>query len=232
MVCRVRIDETLFTKIESIGKRLQGMNTISDSYLALQKELHRNQDSYGSASVGYAPLVLDILEITGFKSISDYGAGKCRLGNILKDKAKSIEYFPFDPAFPEYGEPKTAELVTCIDVLEHIEPEYLNDVVEQLSKLIEKVGLLTVHTGPAQKTLADGRNAHLIQQPASWWLEHFLPYFDIIQLMPVSQGFWVIVQRKGGKYSPLFVSKPNYATLMGRVKRRSKKMFNRFRNQG
>jgi hypothetical protein len=41
----------------------------------------------------------------------------------------SIEYYPFDPAFEEYGEPRAADLVCCIDVLEHIEPEKLESVL-------------------------------------------------------------------------------------------------------
>jgi hypothetical protein len=75
-------------------------------------------------------------------------------------------------------------LVSCIDVLEHIESEYLEEVISQLEKLTTHVGIFSVHTGPARKVLADGRNAHLIQQPASWGLQKLIPHFDIIQLTP------------------------------------------------
>ena len=78
-----------------------------------------------------------------------------------------FEYYPFDPAFSEYGEPKQADLVCCIYVLEHVEPEHLNAVLDDLKRIVIKVGLFTIHTGPAVKTLSDGRNAHLIQKPSS-----------------------------------------------------------------
>jgi len=200
------------------------MNTISADYLAQQKQLHQDV-RYGTASVGYAPLIVDIVEASGFRSVCDYGAGKCRLGQALRRKIKKFDYYPFDPAFPEYGPAKTAEIVACIDVLEHIEPEYLDQVITQLAKLTTHIGFFSIHTAPAKKVLADGRNAHLIQQPASWWMGKLLPHFDVIQLTPVKRGFWVIVQSKGSNHARLFVQKPGYATITGKIKRWFRRSF-------
>ena len=194
------------------------MKTISNDYLVQQKQLHQNA-GYGTASLIYAPLILDILEATGFRSICDYGAGKCRLGLVLKRKVKQFDYYPVDPAFPEYGLARPAELVTCIDVLEHIEPSYLDGVIAELESLTTHVGVFSIHTGPAKKFLADGRNAHLIQQSSYWWMEKLLPHFDIIQLTPVKRGFWVIVQRKGSDHARLFVRKAEYTSLTGKLRR-------------
>jgi hypothetical protein len=36
-----------------------------------------------------------------------------------------------------------------------------------------------IHTGPAAKTLADGRNAHLIQEGADWWKAHLASFFTV-----------------------------------------------------
>lgn len=201
------------------------MSTISEQYRSQQKELHQNK-KYGAASLSFAPLVVDIMERTGFRSVSDYGAGKCRLRDALSQKISKFDYYPFDPAFPEYGAPQPAELVTCIDVLEHIEPDYLDTVIKELASITNAVGFISIHTGPAKKFLSDGRNAHLIQQPACWWLEKLIPSFDIIQIMPVKRGFWVLVQRKDANYSRLFVQKPDYASLGGKLKRRVRRLFN------
>ena len=94
--------------------------TISESYLELQKELHKNPN-YGVASIKFAPNVKKIIEDAKLNSISDYGAGKKNLQKTLDDLGlNNYEYYPYDPAFPEYGPPKEADLVCCIDVLEHI----------------------------------------------------------------------------------------------------------------
>ena len=96
------------------------MKTISEEYRKLQQELHENTN-YGIASTNFAPIVSEIIKVFKINSLTDYGAGKKRLFESL-EKLNNIpkEYFPYDPAFPEYGEPKEADLVCCIDVLEHI----------------------------------------------------------------------------------------------------------------
>jgi hypothetical protein len=54
--------------------------------------------------------------------------------------------------------------------------------------------------GPAAKILADGRNAHLIQRPSSWWLQRLSTRFDVLQLQThntMGAGFWTIVKPIG-----------------------------------
>jgi hypothetical protein len=90
-------------------------------------------------------------------------------------------------------------MVACIDVLEHIEPDCLDDVLDHLAGLVQRLGFFTVHTGPAIKVLPDGRNAHLTQQPARWWLPKLLDRFDLMMFQKTEQGFWVLVAPLGNK---------------------------------
>jgi len=175
------------------------MKTISEEYRKLQQELHKNPN-YGVASTHFGPFVNELINVFKINSVSDYGAGKKRLLESLeKFNNTPKEYFPYDPAFPEYGPAKEADLVVCIDVLEHIEPELIDNVIYELSLITKKIGFFTIHMGPAGKTLADGRNAHLIQKPSSWWLEKFVKYFDIFRLEQhnfMGLGFWIAVMPK------------------------------------
>ena len=175
---------------------MQPRSTISADYLAQQRELHKNP-KYGVASLGYAPIIKGLLDQTGIRSISDYGAGKCNLRKGLQDLGtRDFEYLPYDPAFPEYGPPKPAPLVCCIDVLEHIEESYLEAVFLDLKEITRNIGFFSVHTGPAKKTLPDGRNAHIIQKPSSWWLPRMCQHFEIGHLQRGQGGFWVIAEPK------------------------------------
>lgn len=168
--------------------------TISADYRRQQRQLHENPH-YGVASLHYAPVVMQIAGQIKAKSLSDYGAGKCNLRKKMLELGSTIaDYFPYDPAFPEYGEPKPADLVCCIDVLEHVEPDYLDAVLDDLARITRAVGFLTVHSGPAQKVLPDGRNAHLIQAPSSWWLPRLCERFEIKHLQSAPQAFWVVVE--------------------------------------
>lgn len=173
-------------------------HTISSGYLKLQQELHENPN-YGVASLAFAPIVADLILQTHVQSVSDYGAGKKRLlEGLMKAGVTPSQYYPYDPVFPEYGPPKEANLVCCIDVLEHIEPESLDAVLDELASITVGLGFFSIHMGPADKVLSDGRNAHLIQQPSSWWLPRLCKHFNILHLVShdiMGQGIWIIVKR-------------------------------------
>jgi hypothetical protein len=173
--------------------------TISAEYLAQQKLLHDNLN-YGIASLSFAPIVADFIRQTGVRTVSDYGAGKKNLLVGLKNLGVApTSYYPYDPVFEEYGVPQIADLVCCIDVLEHIEPEKLENVLFDLSKITLNYGFFSIHMGPAAKVLSDGRNAHLIQEPSSWWLPRLTKYFEILHLQShqmMGDGIWVIVRPK------------------------------------
>jgi len=145
------------------------------------------------------PVVAELISKTGIMEILDYGAGKGRLGAALDelfDRPLTIHHY--DPAVPEWSAtPEPCDLVACIDVLEHIEPDLLDNVLDDLQRVTRRFGVFTVHTGAAIKTLADGRNAHLTQRPASWWLPKFFERFDLRTFSASNEdGFYVIVKRK------------------------------------
>ncbi len=172
--------------------------TITEEYRKLQQELHQNPN-YGVASLEFAPLVAELIQQAQIQSISDYGAGKQNLLKALRQLGLNPVYHPYDPAFPEYGAPSAADLVCCIDVLEHIEPDLIDNVLAELASITVKLGFFSIHMGPAGKVLSDGRNAHLIQKPTSWWLPKLCQHFDVLQLQShqiMGHGFWLLVQRK------------------------------------
>ena len=170
---------------------------ITEEYRKMQQKLHENPQ-YGVASVGYAPLVAQVIEAIGAQELLDYGAGKGRLGQALKQQLKRpLTIRHYDPAIPEWAAtPAPSRLVACIDVLEHIEPSLIDNVLDDLQRVTAGVGVFTVDTGAAMKVLPDGRNAHLIQQPAAWWLPKFLSRFELNRFERVENGFWAIVERK------------------------------------
>src|SRR5262245_14260292 len=125
---------------------------ISEEYRTMQQKLHENPD-YGVASVQYAPLVADIVRKVGGTELLDYGAGKGRLGQTLGAKfGLQLRIHHYDPAVPAWSAPpQPCGFVACIDVLEHIEPELLDNVLDDLKRVVAGVGVFTVHTGAAVK---------------------------------------------------------------------------------
>ena len=164
---------------------------ISKQYREEQTNLHKTNPNYGVASIGFAPMVGQFIQGLKLTSVLDYGAGKGNLAQNLKIPAQITEYDPAIPGKSVLPEGKF-DLVCCIDVLEHIEPECLFDVLDSLTSFIGKYAFITVHTGPAKKVLSDGRNAHLIQEKARWWMPQLCERMDIQKMNKTAAGFLVL----------------------------------------
>jgi hypothetical protein len=167
---------------------------ITDQYRSEQQALHA-RGNYGTASIGFAGMVTELIDENNVRTLLDYGCGRMR--NLAKHitPGHDVEYIAYDPGVPELSAPaEPAELVTCIDVLEHIEPEFLDAVLADLRRCVTGLGFFTIHTGPALKTLSDGRNAHLIQEPPAWWLPKLMASFELRLFQALPNGFLVIVQ--------------------------------------
>lgn len=140
---------------------------ISDYYKEQNAELHKLRPDYGANGHRHAPQIRELAEAMGAEQILDYGCGKGTLGDALT----GCVVRNYDPAFPEWASPpEPADLVVCGDVLEHIEPEHLDAVLDDLKRVTKKCLFATIATRPAKKFLPDGRNAHLIQEDMFWWL--------------------------------------------------------------
>jgi hypothetical protein len=170
---------------------------ITEDYRKMQEELHRNPE-YGVASVEYAPMVAEVMQQLGTRELLDYGAGKGRLGITLNQMFEEpFLIHHYEPAMPQWAKPpQPCRFVACIDVLEHIEPALIDNVLDDLKRVTAGVGFFSVDTEPAKKVLADGRNAHLIQQPPSWWLPKFMARFELARFNRMPRGFCIVVERK------------------------------------
>lgn len=165
---------------------------ISEDYRTLNAHLHATNPTYGTSGVKYVDTVLKLAKGMPTQSILDYGCGKGLLA-----KGMPFPIWEYDPAIEGKQElPRPAELVVCTDVLEHLEPEMLMAVLFDLARCTQKVGYFVIHTGAAQKTLADGRNAHLIQKPKAWWEKQLKKVFDVATMAEDGQSLQVVVGPK------------------------------------
>lgn len=141
---------------------------ISDAYVEEQRLLHAAPEGYGGKGSKWAETVAWIARAVDAGSILDYGCGR---GTLARTLAKQQVYCrEYDPAIDGKSQrPDFADLVVCTDVLEHVEPEKLEAVLGHLQALARKAIFLVIALDPANKTLSDGRNAHLILQPRAWW---------------------------------------------------------------
>jgi len=165
---------------------------ISDEYKALNAQLHNENLAFGVGGAKHAVTVVKLVQATKSHSVLDYGCGKGYL-------AKSLPFpiWEYDPAVEGKAEsPRPADVVTCFDVLEHVEPEKINFVLGDLQRCVLKVGYFVIHTGPSSKTLSDGRNAHILQQPRPYWETILAKYFEIGKITEQGPLLHVVVGAK------------------------------------
>lgn len=149
---------------------------ITPEYRSLNGQLHSNDPNFGGHGRKWAPTIENFAKQISAKRILDYGAGKCTLALSLPN----LPIFNYDPAIPGLDDdPQPADLLVSTDVMEHIEPECLDDVLDHMMALSLAAVFLIVATRPALKSLPDGRNAHLIQKRIAWWLPKLMSRWNV-----------------------------------------------------
>jgi hypothetical protein len=168
------------------------LELISDEYRGLNARLHEENLAYGVGGGRHAPMVIRLRESCGVTSVLDYGCGK---GGLAKELPFPI--WEYDPAIPGKQEsPRPADLVVCTDVLEHVEPDKIDFVIADLARCTLKVGYFVIHTGPSKKTLADGRNSHILQRERAWWEKRLSRSFDVGKITERGKELHVVVAPK------------------------------------
>lgn len=158
------------------------IQTITEDYARLNRELHETNPSYGAHGHRHAARMMSLRDEYDATTVLDFGCGKGALRASLGAPDWMTEY---DPAIPGKDErPKRADMVVATDVLEHIEPHLLDNVLFEIARLADKVAYLIIATRPASKTLADGTNAHKIVENADWWRTKLAERFLIMHWEP------------------------------------------------
>ena len=146
------------------------MDLISPYYKHLLNRLH-HQRPRGFGNTAWLKGLEQFTD--GHKSFLDYGCGKGNVVNGLKERYPDALVRGYDPGMPDFDKvpdsSETYEFLLCTDVLEHIEPDRIDNVLQHINFLFTKKAYLMIDTVPARKFLPDGRNAHLILEQPEWW---------------------------------------------------------------
>lgn len=146
----------------------------------------------GKSTLIYAKLIKEIIKKNKIRSMLDYGCGKgfyySNPSNSNGLEIKSLKDFwnididLYDPCFEKNSfldENKKYDLVTCIDVLEHIPSIDIEWVLERLINKANKYVFINVACHPAIALLPNGKNAHINVNRPEWWHHKILSFKKI-----------------------------------------------------
>ena len=157
-----------------------GFDLISDEYKKILQYEHETT-VWGINAGWSAEKLHEWLMSNSATEVLDYGCGQ---SSFLKNIPVKGYYnvFEYDPGIlGKDMTPEPRDYTICIDVLEHVEPKLLYNVLEDLRRVTRKGGYFTIAMYPARRILKDGRNAHLIVEDSFWWINKLREHFIIVK---------------------------------------------------
>jgi len=158
------------------------MSTYTPEHAARLRELHERDTNFGVIGHLWADRVLKYMQRTSSNTILDYGCGRSELVlHVLahpeihkRIDSQNFAHQQYDPAtYP--SKPKPADFVTCIDVLEHVEEECLDDVLKDIKRCTKRAALITISLRNA--SIRNRLTHQLAALPRDWWLGQLGRYF-------------------------------------------------------
>lgn len=154
----------------------------SRAYQDLQREMAPNYEGAGAQYANRVYLIAaQLLKRLGAIEHLDYGAGKGALQTAMRENYAALTGLRMLAYNLDDPDPEPVELVTCTDVMEHVEPECVAAVLDHIRDLTTEVAFFAIDTQPAVKTLPDGRNAHICIREPQWWRGQLMKRFLILE---------------------------------------------------
>lgn len=181
-------------------QKAHGVVRFTPEYKELQKQLH-SEGEYGVTGVMYVPTIfhgVSQLAKQGPVSVLDYGSAGGKTMKAVREKMwlpPNVEDYCYDPFVEEYSaEPSPADFVICTDVMEHVEPECTKAVLDHIASLTLKMAFFSISLCPANKKLADGRNAHINLRDSEFWLSELKRRFILSEAKVINDTVLVVGQ--------------------------------------
>lgn len=173
----------------------------SQEYLDIIQAEH-SKGEWGRRGGGMYKRIHKLLQQNNLTSFLDYGSGHGSLRKALEqDFPGEYNVIEYDPGIPEKNViPEPCEFVTCIDVLEHIEKEYVDNVLDDLKRVTSNILYLTISTRQANRVLRGkgyAINAHVTVEPPHWWIEKIHSRFKIISFSGGESEVEFLLQKNG-----------------------------------
>ena len=166
------------------------MELISNEYKQVLIKEHQ-LTKWGMSGCTFKDFIIQKCQKFNINNLLDYGSGQGLLKQALES---TITVTNYDPGILEYSMlPERHKFVVCMDVLEHVEEKYVDNVINHLYSLTGTMLLVTVATTKALRILNNGENAHITIKDISWWEEKFLKHFNIVG---IEHGYVYVLEPK------------------------------------
>lgn len=152
-------------------------------YKADYQYLHKTLPDFGQGTRNTAPaLICAFLDEWGVQRVLDYGCGKGKMVESLKNQGYACE--GYDPCHPDFDRRPTGtfQAVLCIDVMEHIPDEEIAPLLKDIVSFKPDYIYFNIANRLAARILPSGDNAHCTVEPPEWWYAKILTALETYRL--------------------------------------------------
>lgn len=180
------------TKVESqAGYVITADQLLSPAYRAVMLAEHA-KGAWGRAGKSHRDKVMQFAGDLKAATVLDYGCGTGTLGIVLREAGAKFSVHDYDPGVPEKAAmPPAADLVVATDVMEHVEPGNVDNVLRHIFNLTQKAALFSISLTPSERVLNDGKNAHLTVRDHKWWEQKIKQAGFAILRTEMRKGYFV-----------------------------------------
>ena len=149
---------------------------ITNEYRKQLQALHEKESTWGNGPRRYMMRICKWVLEENITEVLDYGCGKGKNVPFILP----ITVVNYDPGVPSWSaDPRVCTHLMCIDVIEHIEPEYLDEVLQHIASKFTVGAMLNIALTESRHFLPDGRNAHILLKPTEWWIPKLKEFFTL-----------------------------------------------------
>ena len=181
------------------------MQLFTKEFIALHKKYNENRKNVHDLTSKYVNEIVKLSEHLKTKDILDYGCGNGCVRNNLEFDIKN-----YDPSRVEFDNlPEPADIVTCINVLEYVEPSYLLNVINHIHSLTKKAVMFVINLKGDDKKLSPDIPYMITVREAKWWVLRLLLNFELDTLINHGDSVFILARPR----EPF----PNYREFMADV---------------
>ena len=158
---------------------------ISKEYKEKIVAFHTKRGWGGPISKHIPFLIHKYMALSQANSILDYGAGSSLFKEKMDQQYPNAKFniHEYEPGIIGKDEdPPVCDATVCIDVLEHIEPDKIDNVLQHIYDKTNKWAYVVICCIPSRKTFSDGQNLHILVKPSTWWLKKFEDKWDMFNI--------------------------------------------------
>ena len=173
---------------------------MNNNFIKASQALHEKNKNYGKVSEYFKKgsmkyeltipkAVTSAAQVEPISNLLDHGCGKGGLIELLKQDLSTLqEVSGYDPGVEEFRNKPTKkwDIVTSIDVLEHIGRDQIAFTLSEISCLTSKFFFFCIDLLPASKKI-EGRNAHFLIAPSDWWVQQIKIEFRVMTIIGVGE---------------------------------------------